>query len=236
MSTRVRNLIAATTVILCCPAAFGGDAPLPADQGTSISHQIGRLEEKVDELKKSSGSSTPIWIALAALLVSGLSVIVAYVNGRRTLTQKANEEQAKVLQDRLDRFYGPLRQLLKQSELLYRVLKSRQPSPENFRALTYLLEGKEFAGNDKALMEEIIRIGGETEKLIKESSGLVSADLLEILGRATSHYRIMKLAFDKVIQGDPQQFASYVFPREIGGKLDEAIGSMTASLQKLRTV
>ncbi len=46
----------------------------------------------------------------------------------------------------------------------------------------------------------------------------------------------MKLAFDKVIQGDPQQFADYVFPREIGGKLDEAIAAMTADLQNLRAI
>jgi len=234
MRTSVRNLIVGTACVLCCSAAYGGDAPLHPDQGTTISHQIGRLEEKVDELKKAG--STPFWIALGALVVSGLSVLVSYWNGQRTLKHKSNDEQAKVLQDRLDRFYGPLRQLLKQSELLYQVLKSRQPDPKNFRALTHLLEGKEFVGNDKALMEEIIRIGGETEKLIKESSGLVSAEMLEILGRATSHYRIMKLAFEKVIQGDSQQFSAYVFPREIGGMLDEAINAMSAGLKKLRAI
>jgi hypothetical protein len=229
-------LVVTAGVLLHCPAVHGEVAPAPTTQADAISHQIGRLEEKINELSQKSTSTTSLWIALAALVISGLSVLVSYLNGRKALTQKANDEQAKVIQDRLDRFYGPLRQLLKQSELLYLVLKKRQPDPNNFRALIALLDGAEFVGNDKSLLEEIIRIGGETEKLIKESSGLVDHDLLDILGRATSHYRVMKLAFDMAIKGDTSLFAAYVFPREIGEKLDRAIQSQKEELRRLRAV
>ncbi len=169
MSIRTQLLLAVAISLLSCSAAFSADTPRPADQSATLAHQIGRLEEKVDELKRAN--SAPFWIALGALVVSGLSVFVNYRNGQRALTQKAPEEQAKVLQDRLDRFYGPLRQMLKQSELLYWVLKCRQPDPENFRAVTHLLEGKNFTGNDKALMEEIIRIGGELRRSSRTHQG-----------------------------------------------------------------
>jgi hypothetical protein len=229
-------LVVTVGMLLHCPLAHGEDAPALTPQADAISQQIGRLEEKINELSQKPTSTTPFWIALAALVISGLSVFVSYLNGRKALTQKANEERAKVIQDRLDRFYGPLRQMLKQSELLYLVLKNRQPDPNNFRALIALLDGAEFVGNDKALLEEIIRIGAETEKLIKESSGLVDHDLLDVLGRATSHYRVMKLAFDKTITGDTSLFAGYVFPREIGEKLDREIQSRNEELRKLRAV
>src|SRR5580698_1924636 len=109
MCTGLLRLIVVAICLLFGTVTLGIETPQNADQGATILHQIGRLEEKVDGLKQSSSSLTPLWIAFAALLVSGLSVLVNYVNGRRTLTQKSNEERAKVLQDRLDRFYGPLR-------------------------------------------------------------------------------------------------------------------------------
>ena len=105
MSTRTQLLSAIAICLLSCSAAFGADSSVPVEQNAVISHQIGRLEEKVDELKKTN--SAPFWIALGALIVSGLSVVVSFWNGQRALRQKANEEQAKVLQDRLYPFTTP---------------------------------------------------------------------------------------------------------------------------------
>jgi len=48
-----------------------------------------------------------------------------------------------------------------------------RPAPdENFRALTALLEGKKFEGNDKILLEQIIDVSKKLDELIVKRIGM----------------------------------------------------------------
>ena len=198
------------------------------------------LSEKVDankgwsakELVTSIGSMTGV----LAVIVSAATIWVNRKMSLRSLTQKANEEKARNLQERLDKFYGPLIQFRNQSRLLYKAFKGRQPDPANFRTLTALLSGKNFDNNDKVLLDEIIKIGKDTETLIKQSSGLVDEDLQEILGKATTHYLVLRLAYEKLLQGDVDQFQEYVFPNELDHAIKQKIESIKQELIALRAV
>src|SRR5207249_1934520 len=116
----------------------------PPDRLDKIEASLDSLDKKVDSLK--SGSWVRDWAPIATTVVGLLgliaSVAIAVVSlnrnaemNRRTLQQKANEEEAKAIHQKLDEFYGPLSQLRGVSKLLYKIFRSRQPDPENFNTL-----------------------------------------------------------------------------------------------------
>jgi hypothetical protein len=195
-----------------------------------------RIEESKGWTLKDLLTSIGGFGALVAALVAVVSLFVTRSLTMRTLSQKANEEKAKNIQDKLDQFYGPLVQLRNKSTLLYNAFKARQPDPKNFRTLTAVLSGKRFEGNDKVLLDEIIKVGEETETLIMNSSGLVDEDLQPVLGRATSHYTVLRLAQNGQLQGDANQFASHVFPRDLDAAIAAKVGQLKTELDRLRTI
>ena|SRR5271157_1883244 len=129
------------------------------DRLVSLQNSIDRLSMKGDERNYWTMRDIP---SLIAATVAVLSVLISYLvmqqNKNMTIRQlrkRADEERAKTLQEKLDKFYGPLIQLRETSKLLYRVFTSRQKDPEKFRTLTALLAGEEFVGNDKILLDQI---------------------------------------------------------------------------------
>lgn len=78
------------------------------------------------------------------------------------------------------------------------------------------MDGHEFVGNDKVLLEEIVKIGKECEDLILTKSGLIDDELLrvDLLPKAAAHYYILRMAFQGTIKGDTERLEDYVFPQE----------------------
>jgi hypothetical protein len=131
-------------------------------------------------------------------------------------------------------FYGPFRQLLGTSERLYTEFRARQPEPDKFRTLLALLSGKKFTGNDKVLLEQIIEITQKLDDLILAKSALVKEGLQATLWEASTHFRLIRLAYKGDLSGEPDRFERFVYPRALNPAIDAEIGRLRGRLEELR--
>jgi hypothetical protein len=116
------------------------------------------------------------------------------------------------------------------SALLYEKLKQPYLKEVGFSVLRKVMSGHIFIGNDALLIEEIINIGEQCEKLIAKNSGyIVAGDLRDdLLPRVSIHYRILKLVFEGKITGDLSRFGDMTFPI----KIDEALRTEIAAIEE----
>lgn len=152
---------------------------------------------------------------------------------RAALAQKANETELDAIERKLDDFLGPYLQLSHTNRLLQRNLRERQPDPEAFRTMILLLDPAwrdRLSIGDRTLVEEIIKIDGQLELLIRRSAGLVDATIQPYLARASAHFRMIRLAFKGKLDNDPDRYAKYVYPRS----LDAVLNLEVARLQGRR--
>lgn len=148
----------------------------------------------------------------------------------KLIRQKNREDEKKEIYKKLNEFYGPLIQYRKKSQKLYDILKSNQAYP--IPTLKALLDGHEFTGNDKVLLEEIVKIGKECEDLILNKAGLIDDELLrvDLLPKASAHYYILRMAFQGIIKGDIERLEDYVFPQEFDFYVESKIGELQKRL------
>jgi hypothetical protein len=185
----------------------------------------------MDDFIKDFGATI---VSLIAVLFGLLSTLLAYEYNRSTIKQKQQEEERKEIYTKLNSFYGPFSQCLGISFELYRLFT--HANQEGVRTLVLLLEGKKLQGNDKFLMEQILEVEAQMTKLILKKSGLVDdEDLRELLSKAATHFRLIRLAYQGVLQGEPERFADHVFPREITPRIEAEIEKLKARLNELNT-
>ncbi len=137
--------------------------------------------------------------------------------------QKANEAEFGELREKVEGFFGPYIQLSEFNLLLARDLKSRQSDPDDFRLLTALFDEGWRAGlsaGDAEIVHQIRDNGERLEGLIMDKAGLVDALVLPYLTRASAHFRIFRLAYDRELGTDPAPFERYVYPRALDAVLD----------------
>lgn len=184
---------------------------------------------------------------LGPVIISAIALIVSFFLTKKTLnvqkeqTQKTLDAQKDVearilISKKLDEFYGPLLQLRKKSNLLYTKFSEKHRSLNNeFATLTYLLSGKEFDGNDKVLVEEIIKLGEESERLIHSKAGLIDdSDLRQnVIPRATTHFLILRLAYKGILKGESERFVDLTFPHELDDKLEKRKKELETQLSNL---
>ena len=214
-------------------ATPGQPAPITA-RGTALSSAtIVRVEQVPPLTIQSTGPGTG-WTAKEVIpaVAGGLGFVAAIVsivvalkiNSRamaqrdsefqKAITQRSNESELTLLQERLDKFYGPYLQLSETNALLAREFISRQRDPD-FRTLPALLDSerrKQLSGdkNDWTIVSEIMQIDGELDRMIRENAGLVDSKLQEYLARVSAHYRIIRLAYEDKLSGDPHgSFSRY---------------------------
>jgi len=169
-------------------------------------------------------------------IVLGIAgMILGYYFQRSQLKQKQREDERKEIYKKLNEFYGPFQQYLGKSAELYK--RFTAPRPAGFRTLIALLEGEEFEGNDAVLLNEIIEITERLEQLILSQSGLIDdKELRDLLAKAGAHFRILRLAYDGALTGEVERFGDYVYPRELGPKIEEQIDKLRARLDELNTM
>jgi len=99
----------------------------------------------------------------------------------------------------------------------------------------YLLNDNKFEGNDKVLLEQIIQLGIDSEKLIQEKSGLIDDTQLrlDILPRATTHFLLIRLAYKGELKGKANEFKDLTYPRELVSKLEERKAQLEKDLENL---
>ena len=158
---------------------------------------------------------------------------------------------------KLNEFYYPLKKYLDTSKSFSEILKSDKP--KGFRTLLHLLNpdieyeevGKiMLTKNDQAIINQIIKIGFEIEKLITEKSGIIDdieftkpykpspefsdviiSNEMSILTLAVNHIRIIRLAFENGIKSDVQKYVSYVYPRELNQKVEIIIQKLEREIK-----
>lgn len=64
----------------------------------------------------------------------------------------------------------------------------------------------------------------------------MDADIQPVLGQATTHYLVLRLAHDGLLDGDLEKYAEYVFPLNLDELIDTKIVELKAELKRLRTV
>jgi len=171
--------------------------------------------------------------AWGPVIVGILSVFGALFANWRLLKSKSKEEERNEINKKLSEFYGPFTQLRKKSVILYRLFTKGKE--EHYKTLSAILNGKEFIGNDKALLEEIISIDKQLEDLIINKSGYVEdSELRNLLGEAATHFNIMSLAYNKLIKGEVERFETHLFPRNLDDKVDVEIKKLHKRLEELK--
>ena len=171
----------------------------------------------------------PIFIGLVGVLVG---VLLAFYNNKMTIENKQRDDERAEIYKKLNEFYGPFEQLRKKSLRLYQLFTVGKD--DSFRTLPALLRGEIFSENNRKLLEEIIRIDEQLEKLILDKSGLLDqGEIRDLLAKAATHFHIISLAFNGQLHGEPDRFNDYVFPRELDGKISEQINTLKERLKKM---
>lgn len=205
---------------------------------------------------------TNFWVSIASIAASVIVVLVSLWNNRvalrsseknvertlasnrenteMTLHSKRIEEKKDEIYKKLNEFYGPFYQLRAKSQLLYHKFVERYKSQaaesnQPFRTLTYLLDGGTVEGNEKMLLDEIIKIGEKCEALIHDKAGLIDDEDLRTkwLPMASTHYLILRLAYQNQLHGESEKFKVHTFPFEIDAVIQKRIKELQKELQEI---
>lgn len=173
---------------------------------------------------------------LATLWVTNKTLKSQASQNLKTLNAQKDIETRQSIQKKLNEFYGPLiQQRIKSSKLYDKFIAKYRTNDENFSTLTYLLNNNHFEGNDKILLEQIIQLGEDSERLIQEKSGLIDDTQLrlEILPRATTHFLLIRLAYKGDLKGNSDEFKDLTYPRELISKLEIRKAQLEDDLENL---
>jgi len=221
----------------------------------STQHSLIQVEP-IGPLRLSSDKPS-VWTYVVPIAASFLSAFLAFLGatfglrvtqrntektveaGQRTteatLWQKANEVELRAIQERLDKFYGPLSILLKTDDQFAQDIRSRQP--EGYRLLVKLFDPlwvQSLSPGDQKLVELICERGVVLEQFIHDNAAGVDKELVPYLSRATAHFRILYLAYKHELGTDWERFKDYAYPRQLDKVLEIARERLVARMQHLR--
>ncbi len=175
-------------------------------------------------------------LQIAPILIGVGALGLSFYQINRSERLKKDESKRDEIYKKLNNFYGPYYQLRRKSNILYKKFRnSYKESDPSFSTLKYLLNGYEFKDNEKSILEEIIAIGEQSEKLIQDNAGLIDDDELrnDLIPKASTHYLLLRMAYNGKILGDIENFKDSTFPRQIDAKLIERKNQLENDLNKL---
>lgn len=197
--------------------------------------------------------SPSAWPPILASMLSGLLALIgawiglrfsqqntaktieaALASSQATLWQKANESELQSIQEKLEKFYGPLMTRLQADHILAQDVRSRQPP--GYRLLPSLFDRKWLASlseGEQKLVGVICEHAAKLEEMII-NGGTIDPVLIPYLSRAAAHFRILRLAYEGVLGTDAERFKQYVYPRPLDGVLMLEIERLTARVNALR--
>lgn len=171
------------------------------------------------------------YVALISVIIALLTIITNYLLNRLQFRDKILESEREEIYKKLNEFYGPFLQLRHSSSKLHERFKNGR----KFSTLVELLKGNEFDGNDKVLLEEIIRLGLECQKLIKDKAGLIDDYELRAkhLPIANRHYFTIQKAAEGKLKGESIRFNIDKFPKEIDTILEQRFAGLQERLTEI---
>ena len=170
-------------------------------------------------------------------LVSVFAVWMNRLNTKQTLRQVATREFGRIsveyMTQQLNEFYGPLLLLLEQSKSLADKLREGKGDPAKWHLLDHL---PEVLGNDqdKAIVDEIMRIGAKLEELIISKGGLIRGpERPKSFGLYLGHRSILKLAIEGKERPNVADFQYY--PSQLNDEVKEAYDAIQSERADLLT-
>lgn len=139
------------------------------------------------------------------------------------LWQRANEDELRDIQSKLDSFFFPYIQLAQANHQFAQDIRSRQPDPQTYRMLMKLFDKVWIASlpaGDKKLVDLVCANAEVLERFIADKAGILDPQLLPYLSRASAHFRILQLAHRGELGSDPSRFVAYVYPQQLEGVLE----------------
>lgn len=221
-------------------------APSTQDKLNEVTGSLDALGQKVESLKERHWLRDvgPTIVSFLSVLLAAGALWLTYHHNRRSLMEKAREEERKSIREKLDQFYGPFMHLRGLSKNLYSIFLERRPTEDHeqypgrtgrFATLTALFKGKVFEGVDAVLLGEIIEVGRQSEKIIAEKGGLVDdPELRNMLWKLAAHYRIIDLASKNKLSGGGKEFEDFTFPQQIDEKVEQKVKTLNDRLAELQ--
>ncbi len=178
------------------------------------------------------------FVDISPALVGIAGLLVSYFVVKMQLNAIKKEREINALAKKLNEFYAPFYQLRQKSRMLYFEFRKKYVATDSsFSTLRYLIDGKEFKGDSKVLLDEIVSIGKECETLIHQKAGLIDHPKIrtEYLPKLSTHYRLITMALEGKFEGDIDALKTYSFPAEIDDVINRRIKTIQARLQELNS-
>jgi len=153
------------------------------------------------------------------------------------LWQRANEDELRDIQSKLDSFFFPYMQLAQANNQFAQDIRSRQPDPQTYRMLMKLFDKFWLVAlpeGDKKLVQLVCANAEVLERFTADRAGILDTQLLPYLSRASAHFRILQLAHRGELGGDPSRFERYVYPQQLEGVLRLEIERLQRRIEMLR--
>ena len=163
------------------------------------------------------GWLTPLISGISGVLGAAVGGYFATRNAKAAVVQKTNELEIESIERRLSDFVAPFEQLSTENLMLARELKRRHGG-DDFRTLPALLERgwkERLSTGDRTLVDAVVDNGRRLRKMILAHGGAVSSTVRPHLAAASTHFRMLNLAYEGSLDPDPERYASYVYPREL---------------------
>ena len=167
---------------------------------------------------------------------TALALQFGWWNTKTAINQKANEAELAAIRAKLDAFYGPYLQRSEENKLLAAELHSRQPP--GFRTLLGLVDPRWYKNLTKAestLVDEIVANGIDLRAMMRERAGAVDPAVLPYLARAGTHFTMLILAKAGSLDGDPERYRHFVYPRQLDPVLRADMARLEARATLLRS-
>lgn len=209
-----------------------GPIQLAGDKAPSWTYWVPVVGPMISGLLAFAGA----WLGLRIAQRNTLQTVQAtQKTSEAAMWQKANETELRDIQEKLDKFYGPFTIRLKTGLQLARDIRSRQP--EGYRMLVKLFDPiwlPSLSAGDRKLVQLVCENAGILERLIAENVGSMDKELIEYFSRASAHFRILRLAYERELGDDPKPFKSYVYPRQLDSVLDIEMNRLNRRVADLR--
>jgi hypothetical protein len=163
------------------------------------------------------GWLTPLISGISGVLGAAVGGYFATRNAKGAVVQKTNELEIESIDRRLGEFVAPFEQLSMENLMLARELKQRLGG-DDFRTLPALLERgwkERLTTGDRTLVDAVVSNGRRLRKMILAHGGAVSSAIRPHLAAASTHFRLLNLAYEGSLDPDPTRYESYVYPREL---------------------
>lgn len=174
--------------------------------------------------------------AIIALIGVIITAIAARWNAKRERRAKANDAQAVILQQKLERFYDPYLLRSNANKLLALDLKDRNANLDRLlMALTDPSQKQALSPADKAIIAEIVGNGQALSELIRSNAGHIDPRISEYLQRAEVHFLALRLAHEGKLDNAGAAFERYVYPRQLDAALEAERSRLQGRLDLLRS-